>query len=284
MSDASTVKLARWPALFFFLLGDALFLGLAWWIMSHAGTPLALWDTAALVLCVGAGAWLSILPFLWDHQAAIKLTESDKLASTLAQVQNLEQVAAQVTGAGAQIQGALDEAARTVTAANEISARMTAEAKAFAEFMQKANDIEKAHLRLEAEKLRRAEGEWIQIVVRMLDHTFALHQAAARSGQQNVAQQLANFQTTCHDSARRVGLVPFAAAPGAPFDAARHRLVEENAEAPANAAVGETLAPGFTYQGQLLRPALVSLQSAAPPAETAEISEAPAAPEEQRLL
>jgi len=278
MSDTSTVKLARWPALFFFLLGDALFLALAWWIMSHASTPLVLWDTAALVLCVGAGAWLSILPFLWDYKSALKLTESNQLASTLAQVQNLEQVAAQVTGAGAQIQGALDEAARTVTAANEISTRMTAEAKSFTEFMQKANDTEKAHLRLEAEKLRRAEGEWIQIVVRMLDHTFALHQAAARASQPNVTQQLANFQAACHDAARRVGLAPFAAAPGAPFDATRHRLVEENAEAPANAAIGETLAPGFTYQGQLLRPALVGLQTAAP------IPEAPVAPEEPRLL
>jgi len=33
------------------------------------------------------------------------------------------------------------------------------EAKAFADFMQKANDVEKSHLRLEVEKLRRSEGE-----------------------------------------------------------------------------------------------------------------------------
>lgn len=282
MSDSASVKLARWPALFFFLLGDALFLGLAWWIMAQARAPLALWDTAALVLCVGAGAWLSILPFLRDHRAALQLAESDKLASTLAQIQNLERVAAQTAGAGAQIQGALDESAKTIAIAGEISARMAAEAKDFAEFMRKANDTEKAHLRLEVEKLRRAEGDWVQVVARILDHVFALHQAAARANQPSVAQQLANFQAACHDAARRVGLAPFAAAPGAPFDAARHRLVEENAEAPADAAVGETLAPGFTYQGQLLRPALVSLQTDAPIA--AEVSEPPTAVQEPRLL
>ena len=60
-----------------------------------------------------------------------------------------------------------------------------------------------------------------QIVDRLADrhgfrqrHHFALHQAAARSNQVNVTQQLANFQAACHDAARRVGLVAFAAAPG----------------------------------------------------------------------
>lgn len=284
MSDSSIVKLARGPALFFCLLGDALFLGLAWWIMSHAHAPLMLWDVAALIICVGAGAWLSLLPFLADHKAELQLAESEKLASTLAQIQNLEQIAAQVAGANAQISSALDESAKTVAAANEVSIRMAAEAKSFAEFMQKANDTEKGHLRLEVEKLRRAEGEWLQITVRILDHVFALHQAAARSNQANVAQQLSNFQAACHDAARRVGLVAFAAAPGATFDANRHRLVEESTEAPVSTLVGETLAPGFTYQGQLLRPALVSLQSAAPPPEAANVVEAPSDPQEQRLL
>ena len=60
---------------------------------------------------------------------------------------------------------------------------MAAEAKAFTEFMQKANDSEKAMLRLETDKLKRAESEWVHVLVRMLDHVYALHIGAMRSGQ-----------------------------------------------------------------------------------------------------
>jgi hypothetical protein len=74
-----------------------------------------------------------------------------------------------------------------VTADNEIAERMTAEAKGFAEFMQKANDSEKAHLRLEVDKLRRAEAEWLQIMTHVFDHVYALYAAAAKSGQPNLA-------------------------------------------------------------------------------------------------
>ena len=41
---------------------------------------------------------------------------------------------------------------------------MTAEARAFQQFLDKANDTERNHLRLEVEKLRRAEGDWLQVL------------------------------------------------------------------------------------------------------------------------
>ena len=46
------------------------------------------------------------------------------------------------------------------------------------EFLAKANDSEKGFLRLEVDKLKRAEGEWLQTLVRILDHVNALHQGA----------------------------------------------------------------------------------------------------------
>ena len=85
----------------------------------------------------------------------------------------------------------------------------------------------------------------------------------------------------CRDAARRVGLTPFAPNEGEPFDAERHQLVEEGAAAPAEAVVAETIATGYTYQGRLVRPALVRLRDgeAAVAAVTAE-----AVPEQQSAL
>jgi hypothetical protein len=81
---------------------------------------------------------------------------------------------------------------------------------------------------------------------------------------------MAQFQNACRDAARRVGLAPFAATPDEPFDAKRHQAVNAESEPPAGAAVAETVGAGFTYQGNLLRPALVRLREASPPAAPAD--------------
>ena len=95
----------------------------------------------------------------------------------------------------------------------------------------------------------------------MLDHGFALHAAALRSGQPNVVKQIDLFQNACLDATRRVGLIPFAAAPGEAFDDQRHQLVESDTKPAAGVLVEETLAAGYSFQGRLLRPAMVRLQN-----------------------
>src|SRR5260221_9461759 len=107
--------------------------------------------------------------------------------------------------------------------------------------MQRANDSEKSNLRLETEKLRRAEAEWVQVVVRMLDHVFALHQAAVVSGKPNLIDQMTQFQSACRDVVRRVGLAPFVATAAEAFDSQRHRSLDGNAPAD-DAKIAETLA------------------------------------------
>src|ERR1041384_164055 len=141
---------------------------------------------------------------------------------------------------------------------------MGAEVQAFTEFMQRVNDSEKATLRLEAEKLRRAEADWLQVLVRLLDHVYALHLGAVRSGQPQLIDQLTNFQNACRDAVRRVGLTPFVGEPSEPFDGQRHRPFDGEELPPAGAKITETVATGYTFQGRLLRPALVRLQNGAP--------------------
>jgi molecular chaperone GrpE (heat shock protein) len=251
------LKLSKWP----FYLGDALFLGAAWFIYSQSKLPMGVWQIFFVVLCVAGGAWLAIMPFLLEYRLAMKLAETDALTSAVSQIQNLESVAAQIGAATSQWHGLQEEAGKTAALSVEMAGRMKDEAQAFGEFMQRANDSEKATLRLEVEKLRRAESDWLQVLVRMLDHVYALRQGALRSNQPRLIEQLDHFQNACRDAARRVGLVPYSAAEAEPFDAQRHQLMEVEAKPPAGAVVGETLATGYTFQGKLLRQALVRIRN-----------------------
>ena len=157
-------------------------------------------EASCFVLCGAIGAAVSILPFLLEYRAAVRMVETGAMVATISQIQNLEEVARQISGATAQWHGVQEHSAKTAVTAKEMVERMTAEATAFTDFLKKANDSERAKLRVEVEKLRRAEGEWLQIIVRMLDHTFALNQAAVRSGQAGLIEQLGHFQNACRDT------------------------------------------------------------------------------------
>jgi molecular chaperone GrpE (heat shock protein) len=254
MSEKSAPKVAKWP----FLLADLVLLGLAGVIFQRGHNPLEPFELAGVVACGVVGAWCFIQPFLREYEVVAKFAESDSLTTATKEIRNIEQVAQEITSAQNFLQAAQQDSLKAVEAAKEIGDRMTVEAKHFAEFMKSANDTEKGHLRLEVEKLRRTEGDWLQVVVRMLDHTFALQHAAVRSGQKSLIEQLSQFQFALRDAARRVGLTAFGAEPGEAFDAQKHHPADGKLpEGPAT--VGETTAPGYTYQSRLVRPALVIL-------------------------
>ena len=228
MSDTNQLKLAKWP----FFAGDILLLGAAVVVINRSGAPMGLGELALIVGAVALGAVLSITPFLMEYKALVRLSEAADLADVMSQFGNIEQVAEEIRGATAQWQGVNGEAARAAAAAKGVVDKMAEEARAFGEFMQRANDNEKATLRLEVEKLRRAEGESLHVLVRILDHVFALHQAGVRSGQAPLIEQLSHFQNACCDATRRLGLAPFAPREDEKFDPQRHQLAEEGATAP----------------------------------------------------
>lgn len=257
MTSVSTPRLVKWP----FYLADILLLGVAAWIVFKCPDPFRLWPLLSLVTCAIIGAWVSITPFLHQYKAELKFAESTALTSTVEQLNNLRTFTNQISFATAQWQIVQEQSSKTVTAAKEISERMTIEAKAFADFIQKANDTEKAHLRLEVDKLRRGENEWLHVQVRILDHVYALYMAAVHSGQPNLIEQLKQFQNACRDAARRVGLIAFQAQANEPYDEKTHQLADAEAQPYDGALVRETIAPGFSFQGQMIRPAIVILQS-----------------------
>jgi len=258
MRDSIAPKVAKWP----FFLGDALSLGLAVVVNLQSRSPTGKWEVLTCIVCVTLGAGFGVLPFLLEYRTAAKRAEADGLASVVAQIQNLERLGAQISDATSRWQTVQEQADNTVLTAREVAGRISAEAREFTEFMQRMNDSEKAALRLEAEKLRRVEAEWLQVLIRVLDHVYALYRAAVRSGQEGLVTQLGNFQNACRDAAHRVGLTPFAAVQAETFNEQRHQTVDREGKPPAGATIDETIATGYTFQGKLLRPALVRLREA----------------------
>ena len=284
MKEASNWTVPKWP----FLLGNATLLGFAGWIvLAKASHPITDLQIVFATATVGLGAVLGTLPYILEYRGASKLVEVNALTTVVAQLEDLQKYAGQVSAATDQwvrVQEATQGGAeKTTAAAREIADRMAVEIRSFNEFQTKLNDGEKNALRLEVEKLRRIEGDWLQVLARILDHIFALYTAASRSGQPEVAAQIGQFQIACRDAARRVGLIPFVAGADEPFVAERFKNFD--GETPAEGAlIDETLAAGYTYQGRLLRPALVKLKSPETPAAPAPEEEKPVKDAEPTLL
>jgi molecular chaperone GrpE (heat shock protein) len=263
MNNLTDWKIPKWP----FFLADALLLGFAWFFILHAPRAVHYWEIAAA--CVVIGGILSLIPFYLDYRAMGKALEINALGAVAEKIQKLDTVSAQIDAVTKRweiIQETLQaEAGKTTAAAGKMADQMAAEARQFSELMAKMNDSEKGALRLEVEKFRRAETDWLQVVVRILDHVFALHTAAMRTGDPKFTDPITNFQNACRESARRVGLVPFIAEPDEKFNAERHQVASGREKPAPDALVAETIGTGYTLQGKLLRPAIVRMRETAKP-------------------
>ena len=273
MSQRTEPRLPKLP----FVFADIVLLGVAYLIFWQSQAPMTPWDMFFCAASVALGAVLCVAPFLLEYRASMKLTEADRLANALLQIENLEIIGRQIHHATANWQAAHEQANKTVEAAREIAESITAEARSFSEFLKKANETEKNHLRLEVDKLRRAESEWLQILVRILDHIFALNQAAVRSGQTNLAKQLGRLLSGACSAGPTVAERTAAAWPKVqmawfadtsegdedtqPDDPKVHQLADAAVVPAVPASVAETIATGYSFQGQLVRTALVTLQT-----------------------
>ncbi|HOK78064.1 MAG TPA: nucleotide exchange factor GrpE [Verrucomicrobiota bacterium] len=262
MSDDARVPASRWWFLVPFVLGDLVMLTAATLIYMRAGRPMNVVETTTFSACVCCGALLGVWPFVLRNKAALKAYEINELSTTLSQIQRSEEVAQCIANATGQWHAVHEQAAATLAAAREIAESMANTQKEFRALFDRAADTDRNNLRLEVNKLRRAEADWLHVLVRIMDHVYALYAAGVRSGQRALIEQFANFQNACRDAARRVGLVPVLAAPGETFNPEIHQLMNPNDPVPANAIVSEMLATGYAYQGQLIRRALVVLQAA----------------------
>lgn len=273
MSDAKMPRLNKLP----FWFADGVLIVTAGVLVAVGNRPLGIWEMLAVTVCGGLGAWLAVLPFLKQYEVETRLTETDRLAETAARLDQLDVVADRIATATSQWQSVQDRAGQTAELARGIVDRLAKEAESFAGAVQRTAEGERQTLKLEVEKLRRTEGDWLQAVGRVMDHVFALHVAAVRSGQRGLAEQIDRFHAACREALKRVGFLPIVAAPEEPFDPRKHQLPEGGEVAP-GAIIDETVAPGFVFQGRLLRPIIVRLapsssETAPTPLEPSEPSE-----------
>ena len=262
MSQTSAPRLSKLP----FIIGDLLLVAGAAWVALYGGS-LGPWQSGVMIGALALGAWLAAWPFVLEFRAATQIAETAELTSVTEKIRDLDKVSTSLAKATSEWLHLQQMTTQTVTSAEHIAEQMTTEARNFGEILSRSNDVEKNHLRLEVEKLRRAEGDWLGVTVRILDHIHALHGAAVRSGQRNVIEQLAHFQNACRDAARRIGLTPLLPEPGIPFDAAAHQLLD-GSKPTEGTLISHIVAPGFTFQGQLIRLPVVALQETKPVAAT----------------
>jgi len=232
---------------------------MAGWIIFDVGGLPEGYMLLTVVGCLVVGMFFSTLPFLLDYRAELKREEINEFQNIAEQLQSLTQLEEHIRHATGQWQAIQDHCVSTVQDAGQIADGMSKESARFAEVMQTIDVTEKEHLRVELEKLRRSEREWLQSVVRVLDHVFALHKAALQSGQPKLIQQIAQFQHAVTDVMRRMGLNQHAAEVGTAYDEEHHQVLNEEHQGLTTPCVAETLAPGFTFQGRLVRKPLVQL-------------------------
>src|ERR1019366_1089202 len=94
MSDEKP-PLPLWP----FVVVDALFLGLAVLLLKFGHSPL-LWQEAGFLVLLGAlGAWSFLTPFLRRNADEQAFSQTKLLAEATGQIQKLDQLAGQISGA-----------------------------------------------------------------------------------------------------------------------------------------------------------------------------------------
>jgi molecular chaperone GrpE (heat shock protein) len=101
-------------------------------------------------------------------------------------------------------------------------------------------------------------------LIRILDHIFAFHKAAAQSNQPKLIEQTAQLQKACMEEAEKVDLNVFVASPNETFKPVLYQLAGKKTQAITGSLVAETLVPGYILRGKILRPALVRLVEPGP--------------------
>ena len=248
-------RIRKWP----FFAADGLFLALAGGIVASGGDlVLEGWELLMVVVCMGLGSAFGVWPFLAEYREEARRFEAREFGSVLGQVRRLEEVGKLVSESTEQWREMAEKGELLAKAAEETAVRVREERELFREIAEKADAKERDHLRLDAEKLRRSEREWLGSLAGIMYHVFALHRAGKNSGQAKLIQQLNGFQGACLDICRRVGLSQYVVREGETFDPKIHKA-EEGRPMPKNPVVRETLAPGFSFQGRRAYLPLVAL-------------------------
>ena len=208
------------------------------------------------------GGAVALFPFWRAYRNELKFAELEAVEETVRRIEGLSTVADRVERAESSWLEAKNSSETIAKNLNETTTALYEESKAIREFAHQQNDQQKANLRLEVQKLKQWETEWVQAGTIALDHTAALHAAILQLEDAQATRKLNKFQNSIHEIMRRVGLVGFAPRPGAPFDPDANRAHNQSETPAEGSRILDVVAMGIRYQGRLVRPAIVNV---APP-------------------
>ena len=117
-------RLARLPGILPFLISAAILDVIGYLIMQSSPHPISNLTGALVVVCVGSGAVISVMPFLFDAKAALRSEELDTLAITASQFNDVNRVVDKITAATAQWMTVQEHSERAVEAAQSVSKEM----------------------------------------------------------------------------------------------------------------------------------------------------------------
>ncbi|MDI9401452.1 MAG: hypothetical protein ACOX2U_04425 [Limisphaerales bacterium] len=240
-----------------FVVTDLVLILTAIGILTFAQHPLSASAVWTITLLVASGAWIAVIPWILEHRAKSRLSELEGLTDVQESIRKMNTFSDGVNSALLALSNIQQIAQASAGRAAEAEEKIAQYGQDFEERISRAAQYEKSTFQLEIDKLRRIEKEWVASASGMLDHILALASAGIHSGKPEIAEQMKRFRAACLDIASRAGIQPYMPAPTEHYDPEKH-TVPTDAPPPETAArIIRVLAPGFLYQGQLTRKALI---------------------------
>lgn len=240
-----------------FVVTDLVLILTAVGILTFTQHPLSGSAVWTITLLVFSGAWIAVTPWIMEQRSKTKLAELDGLKGVEESIQKMNSFSDGVNSALLSLSNVQEIAQASAQRATEAEEKIAQYGLDFEERFSKAANYEKSALQLEIDKLKRIEKDWVSSASGMLDHILALASAGIHSGKPEIAEQMKRFRAACLEIASHAGIQPYMPAPTDLYDPEKH-AVPPNAPTPAaEAKIARVLAPGFLYQGVLIRKAMI---------------------------
>ena len=240
-----------------FYVADAVLILASICILAFAQHPLSGSACWALAIILGCGAWIAILPWFQENKNNAALSQLDGLRSVSECIQQMNTFSAGMNSAIASLANVQKMTEASARAASDAENKIVAHSQDFAERISKAVSYEKSSFQIEIDKLHRIENDWLSTGIGIMDHVLALTNAGIHSGKPEIVEQMRRFRGACLEFAARAGLQPFLPAPTDTYDPEKHVLPPNTPTPDPSTKISRVIAPGFNYQGQLVRKAMV---------------------------
>ena len=240
-----------------FVVTDLVLILTAVGILTFAQHPLsgsAIWTITLLVV---SGAWIAVTPWIMEFRSKTRLAELEGLKGVQESIQKMNSFSDGVNSALLSLSNIQEIAQASARRAAEAEEKIAQYGQDFEERFSKAANYEKSAFQLEIDKLKRIEKDWVSSASGMLDHILALASAGIHSGKPEISEQMRRFRAACLEFASHAGIQPYMPAPTELYNPEKHAVPPNAPEPAAEAKIARVLAPGFLYQGALIRKAMI---------------------------